>query len=94
MINVAADDAIFYDASTAGVAEPCWFDGVMFSGLFDTADEDMFGDAVASTHQVQYSRRIRLTTGSIVMIDEVNYKVVGVPRQINHFDNLAKLVRA
>lgn len=91
--NIAADEPIFYDAGPAGLASLCWFNGVQFAGLLDTSDEDFFGDAVASTHQIQYSRRVQLLTGSIVTVDDVDYKVVGVPRQINDFDNMARLVK-
>lgn len=90
--NIGADDAIFYDAGPQGLASQCWLDGVMFAGVLDTADEDVFGGAASSTHRLQYSRRIRLTTGALITIDSVQYKVVGAPHQIGPFDSSVGLV--
>lgn len=87
-----ADLPAFYadfKESILGVGEP-------FDGLIDTADQDVFGTAVGTTHTLRYLAGTVLTTGAVLTVATGNsagtYKVLGVPKRIAPGEYLADLV--
>ena len=64
-----------------------------FAGHLDTVGENAFDAAATTTHTLRYQASMLLSAGDLVTINAVNYKVIGVPRQLNTAERLAHLVR-
>ena len=85
--------AYFYDTGPFGLATLCALGATTFAGHLDTVGENAFDAAATTTHTLRYQDSMLLSAGDIVTINAVNYKVIGVPRQINTAERLAHLVR-
>jgi hypothetical protein len=76
-----------------GLATLCALGATTFAGHLDTVGENAFDAAATTTHTLRYQDSMLLSAGDIVTINAVNYKVLGVPRQLNTAERLAHLVR-
>ena len=87
------NQAYFYDTGPFGLATLCALGATTFAGHLDTVGENAFDAAATTTHTLRYQDSMLLSSGDIVTINAVNYKVLGVPRQINTAERIAHLVR-
>ena len=88
------DESLFYDLSPSGMADSCQAGAVTFPGLLDSAAIDAFDAGVATGHSLRYpSDAVTLAAGGSVTVDGDDYRVVGVPRQINRDEMRAQLAR-